>query len=61
MFEVNQRAIVKEILAIHRKLLNGMDDLELTDMLMEAWRMDDAKPGETELMQAIDIGYISQN
>jgi len=57
----NRGVMIKGILTIHRKLLNEMDDMELTTMLIRAWRLQGAKPGDTEPMGEIDIGYVGGN
>jgi len=56
-----RKVMIKGILAIHRRLLNEMDDMELQVTLINAWRLQGAKPGDTEPMDTIDIGYIGSN
>ncbi len=55
------KVMIKGILAIYRRLLNEMDELELQTTLIHAWRLQAAKPGDTEPMDTIDIGYIGSN
>lgn len=59
--QTNEREVmIEEILMIHRKLLNTLDDMELTITQINAWRMDATKPGDTEPMLVSDIS-ISEN
>lgn len=59
--EKRRQTIIQGILDIHRRLLNGMDDMELQTMLITAWRLQGAKPGDTEVMDEIDIGFIGKS
>ena len=54
--QTNEREImIEEILMIHRKILNEMDDMELTVTQVDAWRLQGAKPGDTVPMMVTDI------
>lgn len=55
-----RQIMIEEILIIHRKILNEMDDMELTVTQVDAWRLEGAKPGDTMPMLVSDIS-ISEN
>lgn len=59
--ERRKQIIIQGILDIHHRLLNKMDDLELTAMIIRAHRLEAAKPGETEVMDTVDIGFLGEN
>ena len=56
-----RRVIIKGILSIYGRLLEGYCDMELQATLIRAWRLQATTPGQTEPMDTIDIGFIGSN
>ena len=56
-----RRVIIKGILSIYRRLLADYSDMELQATLIRAWRIQASKPGQTESMDRVDIGFIGGN
>lgn len=56
-----RRVIIKGILSIYRRLLQDYSDMDLQATLIRAWRLENTKPGDTEIMDTVDIGHIGGN